>query len=241
MRRIRARFHPGLSDALAFIHPVRASAADQEATAASARGAHAAHEHLALIQWLTLGASLVALVVGLLDFTLLIGALPMPVPGLQAAGQPVAKDTATYAFEFDSDGWLARGAATSAISNNTHVFQGQGALEFQVTSVTAKQQAFVYTTLLSAAKPGTKVIAHLYAPAGAPSLLATIYILDSTYTWYSGPYLALNAANWTALAFQIPAQAHTPIRQLGVMMLGTIQAPPYTGPIFLDSVDLRNP
>ena len=240
MRRIRARFHPGLNDALAFIHPIRARAADQEATAASARGTHAAHDQLALVQWLTLGASLVALVVSLLDFTLLIGALPMPAPGLQATGQPVAKDTATYAFEFDSDGWLTRGAATSAISNNTHVYQGQGALEFQVTGVSAKQQAFAYTTMPPAARPGAKVIAYVYAPAGAPSLLATIYILDSAYAWYSGPYLALNTANWTALAFQIPAQAHTPIRQLGIMILGTIKSPPYTGPVFLDSVDVRH-
>lgn len=259
MRNTRNRFPPGLNGVLAFIHPVGASAAGQEApqapeatetpeatqapevTQASVRKTRAEHDHRDMIQWLALGASLLALAVGLLDFTLLIGALPMPVPGLQAAGQPVPKDTATYAFEFDNDGWLARGAATSAISNNTRVFDGQGALEFQVTGVSAQQQAFVYTTLLPAAKPGTKVIAHVYAPTGAPPLLATIYILDASYAWHSGPYLGLTDANWTALAFQIPTQAQAPIRQLGVLILGTTQSQPYTGPLYLDSVDLQNP
>lgn len=247
MRNKHSRFPSGLNGVLAFFQPVRASAAGREAaeaakvTQASAHRTRAEQRHLDMVQRLTLGASLLALAVGLLDFALLIGALPMPVPGLQAAGRLASKDAASYAFEFDSDGWLARGAATSAIANNTWVFAGQGALEFQVSGVSARQQAFVYTTLPPAAKPGVKVIAHVRAPSGAPALLATIYILDASYTWYSGPYLVLNVANWTALALQIPAQAQAPIRQLGIMVLGTATSPPYTGPLFLDSVDLQNP
>jgi hypothetical protein len=250
MRIDRKRFPRSANGSLAFIRPRAASAPSPEATKAikathttqaGSREIPAGRGRPNIVQWLSLGASLLALAVGLLDFTLLIGALPMPVPGLRAAGQPALKDTATYAFEFDNDGWLTRGAAANAVSNNIRVFAGEGSLEFQGMGVSAQQQAFIYIAMPTAAKPNMKVVAHLYTPSGAPPLLATIYVLDASYTWYSGPYLGLNAGNWTALAYQISAKAHAPIRQLGLMILGTAGATPYTGPLYLDSVDLQKP
>lgn len=193
------------------------------------------------LQWIALGASLIALIVSLLNFTLLVGALPMPVPGLRASGITIPKDTSTYGFEYDNNGWLPRGAASSAVANDIHVYAGQGALEFQVAALTSKQQAFVYTTVPPLAKAGVKVVAHLYAPAGAPPLLATIYGLDDKFGWNSGPYIALNPGVWTAVIWQIPAQTHLPIRELGIMILGIDGTAPYTGPIYLDSVDLQRP
>lgn len=191
------------------------------------------------LQWIALGASLIAMIVSLLNFALLVGAVPMPVPGLRTAGISIPKDTATYGFEYDNNGWLPRGAASSAVANNTHVFAGQGALEFQATALTSKQQAFVYTTMPQIAKTGVKVVAHLYVPTGAPPLLATTYGLDSNYAWNSGPYIALNPGVWTAVIWQIPAHTRLPIRELGIMILGTDGAAPYTGPLYLDSVDLQ--
>ena len=245
MRIISKNDPPGSKGPLAFIQRiprrVAPNALSPEETPAREGKTEDRRHRPNIMGWLALVASFLALAVGLLDFALLIGALPMPAPGLRAAGQPVPKDTATYAFEVDGDGWLARGTAANAVSNNTRVFAGQGALECQVTGLTAQQQAFIYTTLPPAAKPGVKVIAHVYAPAGAPTLLATVYILDSAYTWHSGPYLGLNPGAWTAVAYQIPANAQGPVRQLGVMILGVAGSSPYTGPLYLDTVDLQKP
>jgi hypothetical protein len=236
---------PSLNGPLALIQRrvrrLPSSAFDPDVTRASESATPARKDRRDIVRWLALVASLLALAVGLVDFSLLVGAVPIPVSGLRAPGQPVSKDTATYAFELDPDGWQARGAAANAISNNTHVFAGQGALEFQVMGLTAKQQAFIYTTMPPAASSDTRVIAHVYAPAGAPTLLATIYILDANYTWHSGPYLGLNPGGWTAVAYQIPANLQPPVRQLGVMILGVTGSSPYTGPLFLDTVDLQNP
>ena len=236
---------PGHNDPLALfqrrVRRLPGSALDPEVTRATESAAPTRKDRGDIVRWLALVASLLALAVGLVDFSLLVGAVPIPVPGLRAPGQTVSKDTATYAFELDPNGWQARGAAANAISNNTHVFAGQGALEFQVIGLSAKQQAFIYTTTPPAANSDTRVIAHVYAPAGAPALLATIYILDANYTWHSGPYLGLNPGAWTAVAYQIPANARPPVRQLGVMILGVTGSAPYTGPLFLDTVDLQNP
>ncbi len=193
------------------------------------------------LQWIALGVSLIAIIVSLLNFALMVGALPMPVPGLRASGLTIPKDTATYGFEYDNNGWLPRGAASSAVANDTHVYAGQGALEFQVAALTSKQQAFVYTTMPPGAKAGVKVVAHLYVPTGAPPLLATIYGLDNNFAWNSGAYIALNPGIWTAVVWQVPAQVHLPIRELGVMILGIDGPAPYTGPLYLDSVDLQRP
>lgn len=193
------------------------------------------------LQWIAIGVSLIAILVSLLNFAFLVGALPMPVPGLRASGVTMSRDTATYGFEYDNNGWLSRGSASSAVANTTHVFAGQGALEFQVSALAAQQQAFVYTTLPPAAKSGVKVVAHLFVPTGAPPLLATMYGLDNKFAWSSGPYIGLNSGVWTVVVWQIPAQTQFPVRELGVMVIGTNGAAPYTGPIYLDSVDLQRP
>lgn len=240
--RIPSKKYPlGFKGPLAFIQQSAASASQPNATPANGNEPLAKPDQSGMLQWLALGASLLALLVGLVNFALLIGALPIPIPGLRAAGVSVSKDTATYGFEFDNNGWLARGVAANAVSNNIRVFAGQGALEFQTTGITAQQQAFVYTTTPPGAKPLTKVIAHIYVPAGAPPLVATIYGLNSSYAWNSGPYIGLNAGGWTALAWQIPANEQTPVRELGVMIIGTAGSSPYSGPLYLDSVDLQKP
>jgi hypothetical protein len=189
---------------------------------------------------LAIGASVLALAVSLLDFALIIGAVPVPIPGLRSQDQGNAIDTATYSFELDTQGWAVRGAATDAVSNDSHVFAGRGALEFQVTNLTTTHTAFVYTTQPAGAKPNTWVVVHVYVPAGAPPLLATIYALDKSWAWHNGPFPTLYAGQWAAITYRIPPNTPTPIHELGVMIVGDKGVAPYTGPLFLDSVDLRN-
>ncbi len=189
---------------------------------------------------LVMVVSVLALAVSLLDFALIVGAVPVPIPGLRSQDQGSAIDTATYNFELDAQGWTVREAATSAVSNDTHVFAGRGALEVQVANLTATHRAFVYTTQPAGTKPNTWVVAHVYVPAGAPSLLATVYVLDKSWAWHNGPFPTLYAGQWTAVTFQIPPGTPVPIHELGIMVVSANGAAPYTGPLFLDAVDLRN-
>lgn len=187
-----------------------------------------------------LAISVVALVMSLLDFGLISGAVQVPAPGLQAQGTVGLKDASTYGFEFDTDGWQARGAARSAVWNNSHVFAGQGALEVQVAGLTAAQKAFVYVTVPPNAKPGSLVTAHLYIPSGATPLVATVYALDGKWAWSSGAYPSLNPGTWTALTYAIPKGLQGPIREMGIMLVGVSSGQAYTGPIFLDAVNIQS-
>lgn len=182
---------------------------------------------------------IVALAISVLDFMLIVGAVPIPVPGLQAGGSKTPADTATYGFERGTSGWSVRGCATNAVLSNDYVFAGQNALEFHVTNLSNSNQAYVFTTLPRDVKPGTKVVAHVYVPAGAPVLVATIYALDSSWRWHSGPFPALAPGQWTAVAYTIPATFQAPVRELGIMLVTSENAPPYSGLLFVDSIDVQ--
>lgn len=231
---------PGLQHGpLTFIRRVAASPAG-EAAPPVARDEAASLRKTDWTRLAVTAASLVALAVSLLDFALIIGAVPVPIPGLRAQGQSSSVDRATYSFEQGTDGWAARAAASGAVSNDLHVFAGQGALEFQVKDLSATQHAFVYTTQPADARPGTSIVMHIYTPAGAPQLLAAIYLLDKSWAWHNGPFPTLSPGQWTAVIYRIPPDAPAPIHELGAMIIGVSGSAPYTGPLFLDSVDLRN-
>lgn len=187
-----------------------------------------------------LSISVLALLLSLLNFGLITGALRVPTPGLQASGATGLSDGATYNFEQDTNGWHAKGAATSAVWNNTHTFAGQGALEVQVTGISPSQKAFVYVTLPPSARPGSTVTAHLYVPTGSPPMLATLYALDGSWAWMSGAFPSLNPGTWTAVTYALPKNLAAPIRELGVMVIGESDGTPYTGVLYLDSVNVQN-
>jgi hypothetical protein len=181
-----------------------------------------------------------ALAVALLDFALIIGAVPVPIPGLRVAGQSAVSDTATYGFENDTDGWAARGAAAAPFVTDTHVFAGRTALGVQMAGVSASKQAFVYVAQPDGATTGAHVLVRLYAPSAAPPLIASVYILDGTWTWSNGQFITLKPGQWTAVTYQIPAQARAPIHELGMMIVGSQGDAPYSGPLYLDSVQIQN-
>ena len=190
--------------------------------------------------WLAVAVSLLALGAAILDFALVIGAVPIPVPGLRAQGAATVGDTATYGFENDANGWATRGAATNAVLSNAHVFAGRQALAFQVANVSGTRKAFVYRTLPAIARRHTQIVAHLYVPAGAPLLLATTYVLDKSWKWYNGPFPMLTPGQWTAVTYAIPTQAQLPIHELGLMIVTGKGVRHYSGPLYLDSMDVQH-
>lgn len=185
-----------------------------------------------------LAISLGALLVSLLDFGLITGRVHVPTPGLQSGSSSRVADTSTYNFEFDSDGWRARGAATTSVWNNTHTFAGQGALEAQVEGLTQQHNGFIFVTAPQMVKPGSTVIAHVYVPAGAPPVIVTLYALDGSWSWTAGAYPTLEPGAWTAVRYSIPTTVKGPIREMGLMVVGAANSAPYTGPLYVDAVNV---
>lgn len=184
--------------------------------------------------------SLVALLVSVLDFGLITGSLRVPTPGLRVQGTTSLADRATYNFEYDTDGWQARGAARTAVWNNSHTFAGQGALEVQIAGLTQKDNGFVFITAPKTVKPGSTVVAHVYAPSGTPPLVVTLYALDGAWAWSSGPYPSLNPGAWVAVSYTIPKTMLGPVREMGLMFVGDASGVPYSGVLFVDSVNVQS-
>jgi hypothetical protein len=123
---------------------------------------------------------------------------------------------------------------------DAHFFTGRQVLAFRVTNLSRTREAFVYTPLPLNARHHTQIIAHLYVPAGAPLLLASVYLLDKSWKWYNGPFPVLTPGRWTAVTYEIPAQARLSLRELGLMILTGKGVTPYSGPLYLASVDVQH-
>jgi hypothetical protein len=50
----------------------------------------------------------------------------------------------------------------------------------------------------------------------------------------------LTPGQWTAVAYEVPAQVRLPIRELGLMILTGKGVRHYSGPLYLDSVDVQH-
>jgi hypothetical protein len=99
-------------------------------------------------------------------------------------------------------------------------------------------QAFVYVSLPPKVNPGSRIVGRFYVPSGAPPLVATIYAMDDQWTWSNGAFVVLNPQQWAVVSYQIPANDLIPIRELGMMLVGSAGYPPYTDPVYLDSVNV---
>jgi hypothetical protein len=189
---------------------------------------------------MVLAFSLAALIISIANSLAISGNITIPVPGLRVSGPTAGADSATYGFETGPDGWTTRGSASDATSAATRFFSGQRSLQFHVSSLSSSNRAFVFTTNPVPVGQCCRVTAHLYVPPGAPSLFGTVYVLDRGYKWFSGPYPELVAGDWTPLLFDIPNQVQMPTHQVGVMVVGAKGQQPYTGTLFLDSVNLQH-
>lgn len=189
---------------------------------------------------LVLTISLVALGISILNSALIAGGITIPVPGLRPQHKTVVADTATFNFETDAGGWATRGAATNATVDGAHVFAGRQALAFQVTNLSSDAKAFVYTTLPAQVRQNARITAHLYTPIGTPPLIAAIYLLDKSWAWYNGQFPVLVPGQWTTVTYTIAPRALLPARELGLMIVGSKGFRPYSGSLYLDSVDVQN-
>jgi hypothetical protein len=185
-----------------------------------------------------LSISLAALIISIANSLAIAGDLSIPLPGMRGAS-PASSDHATYNFENGVNGWGARGAASAVVSTSAYAFAGQRALQVHVAAVSSSNEAFIYNAQPASAGQRSQITAYVYVPRGAPALFATLFVLDHGYRWFSGPYPALSAGSWTLLLFDVPPQASLPIHQLGVMIVGGKGQPPYSGAIYLDSVNVQ--
>lgn len=126
-------------------------------------------------------------------------------------------DTAEYSFESSVQGWAA--TSGSASRSTTQVFAGKGALSVHLSSSSA------FTQTVSVASPatpaGATVSFHVWVPSGANVSSIQPYVMQGagggwawTGQWVAASQLELGA--WNTITVKVPANAATPLYQLGV-------------------------
>jgi PAS domain-containing protein len=191
------------------------------------------HARLALL------VGLLALVVGLVDFGMIIGSMRALQPGPRAKSPAAVANAPNYGFNTNVRDWATRGAIKSAGFGGP-VADGWSSQAFQAQQLSLANKAFIYSRLPRNIGPHSRFAARVYVPAGAPPLICTIYILGRSWRWFNGPLPLLSPSQWTNVTYLMPKSARLPVHEVGFMIIGIKGFRPYTGPLYLDSVGMPN-
>jgi len=160
-----------------------------------------------------------------------LGQQPASVPTTSPA-QPTspANSTATVnrtpAFSFEdggTDGWSGHGIVN--VQNSiTVALDGKHALQVTVSNISRRDFPYISvstSTLSSYPQAGQTITAYIYLPAHAVSLMAKVFVMASTYHWYSDSMLPLTPGAWNHLTYTLPSAINEPLRQIGIQLNGT--------------------
>jgi len=149
---------------------------------------------------------------------------------------PVAADAAPYNFESGTQGWASSGGMISGVSSSTaQAFAGTHSLAVQFSGSHADtQQVFVSAPATPA---GKTVTFHVWLPSGSGITAVQPYVQQGSGGWsWTGSYQAassLKAGAWNTLTVAVPANASTPLYQLGVQFF---TGGPWSGTCSVDTV-----
>ena len=151
---------------------------------------------------------------------------------------PGAADTAQYNFEGGTQGWTSSGGIVAGVANSAaQAFAGTHALAVQFSGAGGGSPR-VFTSAPSV-PAGKTVTFHVWIPAGGGITAIQPYVQQgSSGGWlWTGNYQAassLKPGAWNTLTVAVPANAVTPLFQLGVQFFtGTA----WSGTCYIDSVN----
>ena len=150
---------------------------------------------------------------------------------------PVASDPAPYSFESGTQGWASSGGMISGVSSATaQAFAGTHALAVQFSGTHGDaQQVFVGAPATPA---GKTVTFHVWIPSGSGITAVQPYIQQGSgggWQW-TGNYQtvsSLKTGAWNTLTVAVPANAATPLYQLGMQFFTSAA---WSGTCYVDSV-----
>ncbi len=150
---------------------------------------------------------------------------------------PVAPDMAPYNFEGGTQGWASSGGMISGVSGSAaQAFAGTHSLAVQFSGTAADAQQVAVSA--PATPAGKTVTFHVWIPAGSGITAVQPYVQQGSaggWAW-SGSYQAassLKAGAWNTLTVAVPANAVTPLYQLGVQFF---TGGAWSGTCYVDSV-----
>ncbi len=148
-----------------------------------------------------------------------------------------ASDTAPYSFESGTQGWTSSGGMISGVSaSSAQAFAGTQSLAVQFSgSQQDTQQVFVSSPATPA---GKTVTFHVWIPAGGGITAVQPYVQQGSgggWQWTGAyqPVSSLKAGAWNTLTIAVPANATTPLYQLGVQFF---TGGAWSGTCYVDTV-----
>jgi hypothetical protein len=128
-------------------------------------------------------------------------------------------DPARYNFETGTQSWASSGAPLASVAtSNARAFAGANALAVTFNGNAGSASAFVRAP---AAAPGSAISFRIWIPSGSGVASVQPYVLQGsaggwawTGAWRAASSLTANA--WNTITVTVPANAKTPLDQLGV-------------------------
>jgi hypothetical protein len=146
-------------------------------------------------------------------------------------------DTAQYNFESSTQSWTHSGGILSGVARSTtRAYRGTASLSVSFNGTAGgTQQAYVASPSTPA---GRTVTYHVWFPAGSKLTSIQPYVQQGAaggWTWTGNwqPVSSLTAGAWNTITVTVPANAVTPLYQLGVQF-STNAA--WTGTCYIDSI-----
>lgn len=127
--------------------------------------------------------------------------------------------TGGYDFEQGTDGWVRSGDSIASLSRSTtRAYTGTSSLRVKFNGTAGTQLVYVPTPSTSA---GKVVTLRVWVPSGAKLTSVQPYVMQGsgggwawTGTWRS--ISSLTAGSWNQISVTVPANAATPLSQLGL-------------------------
>ncbi len=144
----------------------------------------------------------------------------------------------TYQYDFETgvDGWVAGGAPiTGLVSSKNEAFAGTKGLAVKFSGAKGTSSAYVENPGTPA---GNTVTFHIWIPANSKISWIQPYVMQGaagSWTW-TGNYQDISALQtnaWNTLTVKVPADAATPLAQLGVQFTTSAS---WTGNCYIDSI-----
>jgi hypothetical protein len=151
-------------------------------------------------------------------------------------GAAAPADPAVYNFESSTQSWTTTGGMlTGASSSTDRAFAGARSLKVAFGAGSGSQRVFASAPATPA---GRLVTFRFWLPSGTPITSIQPYVMQGaaggwlwTGSWTGAGSLATN--QWNTLTVQVPANAATPLAELGIEINTNAS---YTGSVYVDAV-----
>jgi hypothetical protein len=146
----------------------------------------------------------------------------------------------SFSFEDGgTDGWSGHGNEVTSLQNST-AFALDGKHALQVTLTNIGQSDFPYvavgsSNLVSSPHAGQTLIANVYVPTNTSHLRAQVFVMDSSYHWFSNAMATLTPGSWNRLTYLLPSTISSQVRLLGIQFNNGASSP-MSSTISIDAV-----